>query len=71
MPVTLTIDVERETDGRWLAEVPELPGVLAYGATESAAVIAAEVIALRVLADRLERSGDDRLVALTFTRATS
>ena len=38
MPVTLTIDIERETDGRWLAEVPELPGVLAYGSTEAAAV---------------------------------
>ena len=71
MPVTLTIDVERETDGRWLAEVPELPGVLAYGSTEAAAVVAAEAIALRVLADRLERSGDDTLVSLTFNRATS
>jgi predicted RNase H-like HicB family nuclease len=71
MPVILTIDIERETDGRWLAEVPELPGVLAYGSTEAAAVVAAEAIALRVLADRLERSGDDTLVSLTFNRATS
>jgi len=71
MPVTLTIDVERETDGRWLAEVPELPGVLAYGSTAAAAVVTAEAIALRVLADRLERSGDDTLVSLTFNRATS
>ena len=71
MPVTLTIDVDRETDGRWVAEVPELPGVLAYGSTEEAAVITAEAIALRVLADRLERSGDDTLVSLTFTRTTS
>ena len=71
MPVTLTIDIERETDGRWLAEVPELPGVLAYGSTEAAAVVAAEAIALRVLANRLERSGDDTLVSLTFNRATS
>jgi predicted RNase H-like HicB family nuclease len=71
VPVTLTIDIERETDGRWLAEVPELPGVLAYGSTEAAAVVTAEAIALRVLADRLERSGDDTLVSLTFNRATS
>ena len=71
MPVTLTIDIERETDGRWMAEVPELPGVLAYGSTEVAAVVTAEAIALRVLADRLERSGDDTLVSLTFNRATS
>lgn len=71
MPVTLSIHVEREVDGRWLAEVPELPGVLAYGSTEAVAVVTAEAIALRVLADRLERSGEDTLVSLTFTRATS
>ena len=71
MPVTLTIEIERETDGRWLAEVPELPGVLAYGSTEEAAVITAEAIALRVLADRLEHGGDDTLVSLTFTRTPS
>ena len=41
-------------DGRWLAEVPELPGVLAYGATVDEAVAKAEVLALRVLAERLE-----------------
>jgi predicted RNase H-like HicB family nuclease len=71
MPVTLTIDVERETDGRWLAEVPELPGVLAYGDSEAAAVATAEALALRVFADRLELSVDDRLFSLTFTRTTS
>ena len=71
MPVTLTIDIERETDGRWLAEVPELPGVLAYGSTEAVAVVTAEAMALRVIADRLERSGEDTLVSPTFTRTTS
>jgi predicted RNase H-like HicB family nuclease len=50
----LTIETEQEADGRWIAEVPELPGVLAYGATEAQAVVKAEVLALRVLADRLE-----------------
>lgn len=70
MHVTPTIDVERETDGRWRAGIPELPGVLADGSTEAVAVVTAEAMALRVLADRLERSGDGRLVALTFTRAT-
>ena len=49
-----TIEHEREEDGRWLAEVPELPGVLAYGATADEAMAKAEVLALRVLADRLE-----------------
>jgi len=51
-----TIEHEREEDGRWLAEVPELPGVLAYGATADEALAKAEVLALRVLAERLEHN---------------
>jgi predicted RNase H-like HicB family nuclease len=51
-----TIEHEREEDGRWLAEVPELPGVLAYGATADEAMAKAEVLALRVLAERLEQN---------------
>jgi predicted RNase H-like HicB family nuclease len=50
----LTIETEREDDGRWIAEVPELPGVLAYGATENEAAAKAEALALRVLADQLD-----------------
>jgi predicted RNase H-like HicB family nuclease len=49
-----TIEVEREDDGRWLTEIPELPGVLAYGQTREEAIARAQVLALRVLADRLE-----------------
>jgi predicted RNase H-like HicB family nuclease len=49
-----TIEVEQEADGRWLAEVPELPGVLAYGTTMNQAQSKAEALALRVLAERLE-----------------
>ena len=52
-----SLQVEQETDGRWLAEVPELPGVLAYGATSHEAVIKAETLALRVIADKLEYCG--------------
>jgi predicted RNase H-like HicB family nuclease len=51
-----TIEHEKEEDGRWLAEVPELPGVLAYGATAQDAMAKAEVLALRVLAERLEHN---------------
>lgn len=51
-----TIEHEREEDGRWVAEVPELPGVLAYAATLDEAVAKAEVLALRVLAERLEHN---------------
>lgn len=49
-----TIEYEREEDGRWLAEVPQLPGVLTYGSSPREAMARAEVLALRVLAERLE-----------------
>lgn len=50
----LTLAIEQEADGRFIAEVPDLPGVLAYGATSEQAVARAQALALRVLADRLE-----------------
>jgi predicted RNase H-like HicB family nuclease len=50
-----TIELERETDGRWIAEIPALPGVLAYGASREEAVARVKALALRVLAERLER----------------
>ena len=50
----LTIEYEQEDDGRWLAEVLELPGVLVYGASSDEAIAKAEALALRVLADRLD-----------------
>ncbi len=50
----LSIESELEDDGRWLAEVPQLPGVLAYGETRDQALSKAQVLALRVLAERLE-----------------
>lgn len=50
----LTVETELEEDGRWLAEIPDLPGTLAYGATCDEAVARAEALALRVLAERLE-----------------
>ena len=49
------IECEREEDGRWLAEVPQLPGVLAYGSSADEAMAKAEILALRVLAERLEQ----------------
>jgi len=51
----LTLETEQESDGRWLAEVPEIPGALTYGATRAAAMAKAEAIALRALAECLER----------------
>lgn len=51
-----SIDAEQEDDGRWLAEVVGLPGVLAYGSTREQACGKAEALALRVLAERLENA---------------
>ena len=48
------IECECEEDGRWLAEVPQLPGVLAYGSSRDEAMARAEILALRVLAERME-----------------
>lgn len=50
----MNIEIEREEDGRWIAEVPDLPGVMAYGQNQEEAISKVEVLALRVLADRLE-----------------
>ena len=50
----ITIETEREVDGRWIAEISELAGVLAYGASKDEAQRDAEILALRVLAERLE-----------------
>jgi predicted RNase H-like HicB family nuclease len=48
------IEFEREEDGRWIAEVMDLPGVMAYGPSRDQAMAAVQAIALRVIADRIE-----------------
>ena len=53
-----TVELEREQDGRWIGEVPDLAGVLAYGQTREEAVARAKALAFRVLADRLEHGED-------------
>jgi predicted RNase H-like HicB family nuclease len=50
----LTIEIERETDGRWLAYIPALPGVMVYGVTRAEAVANVQALALHVIADRME-----------------
>jgi predicted RNase H-like HicB family nuclease len=64
------IETERETDGRWIAEVTELPGVMRYGASQDEAVARVQALALRVVADRLEHdevTGD--LLSISFNAA--
>ncbi len=63
----LTLEVEQEEDGRWIAEVPELPGVLAYGASRQQAIDNAEALAFRVLAERLENGEDLPQIPLLFS----
>jgi predicted RNase H-like HicB family nuclease len=50
----LKVEFDREVDGRWIADIPALPGVTVYGRTRKAALTAVEALALRVIADRLE-----------------
>jgi predicted RNase H-like HicB family nuclease len=64
--MNFTLECEQEVDGRWIAEVPELPGVLAYGNSSADAMAKAEVLALRVIADRLE-NGESEPVSIRFS----
>ena len=61
------VEVEQESDGRWIAEVPELPGVMTYGATREEAVTRSQALALRVLAERLEHGEDLPQVEAVFS----
>lgn len=61
------IDVEREADGRWIAEVAELPGVLTYGSTREQAIRKAQSMSLHVLAERLEHGEDLPQVQAVFS----
>ena len=68
--IVLTVDHEQEDDGRWLAEVLELPGVLAFGQSQSEAVARVQALALRVLADRLEhQETEPELLSVSFAAA--
>ncbi len=50
----MVVEIDRETDGRWIAEIPDLPGVIVYGQSRDEAIARAEALALRVMADRLD-----------------
>ena len=61
------VETERESDGRWIAEVTDLPGVLTYGASREEAVTRAQALALRVLAERLEHGEEIPQVEAVFS----
>jgi len=62
------IETERETDGRWIAEIPQVPGALAYGETREEAVNKAYAIALRSVADDVEHSKDEPPNSISVSR---
>jgi len=66
---SLTIELEQEDDGRWIAELQGLPGALAYGRNREDAIAKVEVLALRILADRLEHGETVPQVGSVFTVA--
>lgn len=61
------VEIEHEADGRWIAEVPELPGVMAYGTTRHEAIRRAQALSLRVLADRLDHDESIPQVEAVFS----
>ena len=68
--MTFTVEIDREEDGRWIAEVPDRPGVLAYGRTEEEAKAKVQALTLRVVADRLEHGEEGpELLSITFAAA--
>jgi predicted RNase H-like HicB family nuclease len=68
--MTFTVEYEREEDGRWLAEILELPGVLAYGDSSDEAIAKAQALALRTVADRLEHGeGAHQFLDISFAAA--
>ena len=64
--MNFSIECEEEVDGRWIAEVPQLPGVLCYGQSANEAMAKAEVLALRAMAERLEH-GESRPVDISIS----
>ena len=70
IPMKFTVEIEREEDERWIAEVVDLPGVLAYGKTPAEAKAKVQALALRVIAERLEHgeAGPD-LLSISFAAA--
>lgn len=63
------VETEREADGRWIAEIPLLPGVMAYGETKRRAISRATALATQVLADRIENGELDEAPEQLFFRA--
>jgi predicted RNase H-like HicB family nuclease len=66
MGLKFQIELDREEDGRWIAEIAALPGVMAYGKTKQEAVAKVKALALRVLADEVEKEKKDKPLAISI-----
>ena len=67
--MTFAIEIEQEKDGRWIAEIPQIPGAMAYGRTRAEAVSRVEALALRVLAERIEHGETSPVIEKVFSVA--
>ncbi|MDI1320269.1 MAG: type II toxin-antitoxin system HicB family antitoxin [bacterium] len=65
----MQVEVEQEADGRWIAEVPSLPGAMAYGASRKEAIAKVEALVLRILADKVEHGEDTPQLSRVFSVA--
>ena len=65
--VTFAVETEQETDGRWIAEIPQIPGAMAYGNTRAEAVARAQALGLRVLAERIEHGESSPEIEQVFS----
>jgi predicted RNase H-like HicB family nuclease len=69
--MTFAIEIEQEKDGRWIAEIPQIPGAVAYGRTRAEAVSRVEALALRVLAERIEHGETSPVIEKVFSVAAA
>ena len=69
--MTFAIEIEQEKDGRWIAEIPQIPGAMVYGRTRKEAVSRVEALALRVLAKRIEHGEMSPVIEKVFSVATA
>ncbi len=65
--MTFAVEIEQEKDGRWIAEIPEIPGAMVYGQTREEAVSRVKALALRVLAERIEHGEPSPLIEKVFS----
>jgi predicted RNase H-like HicB family nuclease len=69
--MTFAIEIEQEKDGRWIAEIPQIPGAMVYGGTREEALSRVEALALRVLAERIEQGEMSPVIEKVFSVAAA